>query len=618
MEQVRLADYVFRRLREYGVEHVFMISGGGAMFLNDAIGKTPGLKYVCNHHEQACALAAEGYARASGKLGVLCVTTGPGGTNALTGTISCWLDSVPTLTISGQVKFEASLASCPDIGLRQLGDQEINIIDMARPVTKYAVSVLDPKTIRYHLERAVYLATHGRPGPVWLDIPQNVQSTLIDPDELQPYDEAEDRIDVNLEELEKKVDLVVEKLKASKRPLMIAGWGIRLAGENAVESLKRILDQTGIPVSTTLNACDLVPTDHPNYIGRVGMIGERSGNFALQEADVLLTVGTRNNFRQTGFNRSEFGKNAFKIFVDIDPAELKKPGVVPDLAICCDAAIFLDILERRLYSDKRAEQRAGTCGPDGWRSPDGWSNWRTWCVERRRRYPVVLPEYEKTSNGIHPYYFIKRLTETMPADGVVVKGNATAGQVTFQAETVRQNRSFSNSGCGEMGFDLPASLGAALGTGKTVVCLAGDGSLLMNLQELATLKHYDLPVKVFVLCNNGYFSIRQTQDAFFEKPYVACTPDSGLGMPDFEKLSKAFELSTFVLNRHAEIDDVLAQIFATDGPTVCVVNLTPDYIYAPKTSSQKLPDGRMVSKPLDDLFPFLSPEELESNRYVEK
>jgi acetolactate synthase-1/2/3 large subunit len=506
---------------------------------------------------------------------------------------------VPTLTISGQIKFEASLASCPELGLRQLGDQEINIIDMARPVTKYAVSVLDPLTIRYHLERAVYLATHGRPGPVWIDIPQNVQSTLIDPDELRPYDEAEDRIGTDLAELERNVDLVVEKLHSAKRPLMLAGWGIRLAG--GVETLARILDKTGIPVSTTLNGVDLIPTDHPNYVGRIGMIGERAGNFALQEADVLLTVGTRNNFRQTGFNRSEFGKNAFKIFVDIDPAELKKPGVCPDLAICCDAAIFLDFLERRLYPIEKTN----------------WNDWRNWCRERCKRYPVVLPEYEKCENGVHPYYFVKRLSETMPADGVLIKGNATAGQVAFQAETVRQNRSFSNSGCGEMGFDLPAALGAAIGTDKTVVCLAGDGSLLMNLQELATLKHYRLPVKVFVLCNNGYFSIRQTQDAFFEKPYIACTPDSGLGMPDFEKLAKAFDLPTFVLNRHAEIDTVLAEVFAASGPTVCVVNLTPDYIYAPKTSSQKLPDGRMVSKPLDDMFPFLPLEELVQNRYIE-
>ena len=598
MAQLRLADYVCRRLTEYGIQHVFMISGGGAMFLNDAIGKTPGLKYVCNHHEQACALAAEGYARATGKLGVLCVTTGPGGTNALTGTISCWLDSVPTLTISGQIKFEASLASCPELGLRQLGDQEINIVDMAKPVTKYAVSVIDPKTIRYHLERAIYLATHGRPGPVWLDIPQNVQSALIDPDELHPYSESEDRIDIDSVELERNVDLVIEKLRSAERPLMIAGWGIRLAG--GVESLLRILEKTGIPVSTTFNGLDLIPTDHPNYVGRVGVFGERSGNFALQETDVLLNVGTRNNFRQTGFNREEFGKNAFKIFVDIDPAELKKPGVCPDLPLCCDAAVFLDLLERRLDSIDKTR----------------WNDWRNWCLGRRKRYPVVLPEYEQTTNGVHPYYFIKRLSETMPSDAVIVKGNATASQVGFQAETVRQNRSIPNSGCGEMGYDLPAALGAAVGTGQTIVCLAGDGSLMMNLQELATLKHYRLPVKLFILCNNGYFSIRQTQDAFFEKPYIACTPDSGVGLPDFEKLAKAFELSTVVLNQHAEIDAVLHEVFATTEPTVCVVNLTPDYAFVPKVASQKMPDGRMVSKPLEDMFPFLAPEELESNQFL--
>lgn len=601
MTTIRVADYIFRRLREYDVDHVFMISGGGAMFLNDAVGRTPGLKYSCNHHEQACAIAAESYARASGKPGVLCVTAGPGGTNALTGTVGSWLDSVPTLTISGQVKFETTIASCPGLGLRQLGDQEINIVDIVRPVTKYAVMVTDPKTIRYHLERAIYLATHGRPGPAWLDVPLNVQSSLIDPAELVGYDELQDRIEFDAGELDRKVGEVGERLKRSKKPLIVAGQGIRIAG--AVETLNRILDRTGIPVSTTFNGSDLLPTDHPNYIGRIGTIGERSGNFALQNADLLISIGSRNNFRQTGYNRTGFAENAYKIVVDIDRAELLKPGIRPDLPIWGDAGIFLDKWENALYPTDGA----------------AWRNWLAWCRESRQRYPVVLPEYETVDNGVQPYYFVRRLTEATPPGTTFVAANATANISLFQAGVVKpRQRIIGSSGLGMMGYDLPAAVGAAFGRGGTVVCLAGDGSVMMNLQELATVRHYDLPVKLFVLCNNGYQSIRMTQDNYFEKPYIACTPDSGVAPPDFRKLGEGFAIKSVRLERHEDMQAVFEEVFADKEPVVCSVALTPDYTFAPKTASRKLPDGRVVSNPIDDMFPFLDPEEYAANRFDDR
>ena len=389
-------------------------------------------------------------------------------------------------------------------------------------------------------------------------------------------------------------------MSQSERPLIVAGQGIRLAG--GIESLEYLLGKTGIPVSTSFNGCDLLPTDHPNYVGRIGNFGERSGNFCIKNADFLLTIGTRNNYRQTGFNRSDYARSAYKVVVDIDPAELMKPGISPDLSIESDAAEFLDAFLKKLNNIGVDKER--------------WKKWRDWCTSCRRRYSTVLPEYESADEGVQPYYLIRRLTEKITADTTVVTGNGTAYLVMMQAGVVKfRQRVISNSGCASMGYDIPAAIGAALGGKKEVLCLTGDGSVMMNIQELATLRYLNLPVKLFILCNSGYISIRQTQDTFFGKPHVACGPESGVTFPDFEEVAKSFGLPVFALKNHDGIDAVFHQVMSVKGPAVCVVQLLNDYAFSPRSSSQRLPDGTIASKPLEDMFPFLERSEYRKNFY---
>ncbi|HWR59273.1 MAG TPA: thiamine pyrophosphate-binding protein, partial [Thermodesulfovibrionales bacterium] len=471
---IKVSDYIVKKLVEHGVRHVFMVTGGGAMHLNDSIGRCKDIEYICNHHEQACAIGAEGYARASGKLAVVVVTSGPGGTNTLTGVIGQWLDSVPVLYISGQVKFETTIASCPEIGLRQLGDQEIDIIDIVRPVTKYAAMVTDPVDIRKSLDKAIHIATHDRPGPVWLDIPLDIQGAMVDEDSLPGYNPGEDESIFDREGLRLRVYQTIELLKEAERPVMIAGHGIRIAG--AQELFLDIVGITGIPVVSTFNGFDLIETGHPQFIGRIGTVGDRAGNFALQNADLVLSIGSRNNIRQVSYTWKTYARTAKKIIVDIDPAELRKPTLKPDVAVHGDAKDFLDefILQ---VKEKKLPQ---------------WDRWLEWCVNRKRRYPVVLPEYEDIEELVNPYYFTKVLSGCMADDAVAVAGNGTACVSMFQAGVVKRGqRIFWNSGCASMGYDLPAAIGACFSNDrKTVICLAGDGSLQMNIQELQTIAHH--------------------------------------------------------------------------------------------------------------------------------
>ena len=466
---MRLTDYVMKRLVEHGVNHVFMIPGGGAMHLDDSIGLCKDITFTCNHHEQACAIGAEGYARTSGKLGVVIVTSGPGGTNTLTGVTGQWTDSVPVLYISGQIKYETSIESCRDLGLRQLGDQEINIVDIVRPITKFAAFVKEPKEIKRLLDKAIYIATHGRPGPVWLDIPLNVQGTDIDEKSLMEYDPKEDEAPSNRKKVADQVAQTVELLKKSERPVFLAGHGIRIAG--AQELFLAVVEQLGIPVLSTFNGVDLIATDHPLYIGRIGTLGGRAGNFALQNSDLLISVGSRNNIRQVSYNWQSYARAAKKIVVDIDPAELKKPTLRPDLAICADAKLFLEELRKQTAKIELPHIK----------------KWHAWCLERKNSYPTVLPEYKKPNNPVNLYFFTQTLTELLDKDDIVVAGNGSACVGLFQAGVVKQGqRMLWNSGCATMGYDLPAAIGACLASNKQrVVCFAGDGSMQMNIQELA-------------------------------------------------------------------------------------------------------------------------------------
>jgi acetolactate synthase I/II/III large subunit len=594
---IRVADFIVKYLENYGIKHIFMISGGGAMHLNDAVGRNKNIKYICNHHEQASAIAAEGYARVKNELAVVVVTSGPGGTNTLTGVIGQWLDSVPVLYISGQVKFETTIASCPEINLRQLGDQEINITDIVKPVTKSAVMLTNPEDVKKELEKAIHIATSGRPGPVWIDVPLNVQGALIDEYNLHGWNgkNREEMPKANTEELEKVFNLI----NKSERPVIIAGHGIRIAG--AQTEFLNLIDKLRIPVLTTFNGFDLIPTEHELFIGRIGTLGSRAGNFALQNSDLVVCIGTRNNIRQVSYDWKNYAKNAKKIVVDIDARELDKPTVKSDLTINSDAFNFITTFAKKINKEI---------------IPD-YESWIKWCFFRKNKYPVVIPEYEKCKK-INPYYFVERLTSKLNKDSIAVAGNGTACVTLFQAGVVKEGqRIFWNSGCASMGYDLPAAIGACVGGGKEVVCIAGDGSLMMNLQELQTVIYNKLPIKLFILNNDGYISIKQTQNSFFNGNLVASGKETGVSFPQFINLSKCFGFKTVKITETSEVDDKLEKVLNMKGPVVCEVVLKDDYIFQPKLSSLKTEDGRIISKPLEDLYPFLDKDELNSNMVIE-
>ena len=595
---IKVTDYLAKRLRDYGVTHVFMVTGGGAMHLNDSLGRD--LIYINNHHEQACAIAAEGYSRTANKLSVVNVTTGPGGLNALNGVLGQWTDSVPTLYLSGQVKFETTIGSCPEVvGLRQLGDQEVDIISIVKPITKFAVSITDANDTRYYLEKAIYEATSGRFGPVWLDVPMNIQGALVDESTLRPFFPPAKEDAAGLKEM---VNTVYEKIKNAKRPVILAGHGIRISG--GVEAFEALLGKCNIPVVTTFNGMDVITEDNNNYIGRFGTLGNRAGNFCVQNADVLITIGTRNNIRQVSYNWEFFAREAYKIIVDIDPAELKKPTVKPDMPVCADAKEFITLL-------------AGVMGDS---LSDTHKDWLEWNKVRKHKYPSVLPEYHDVKNGVHPYVFMEMLGNCIPDGGVCVTGDGTACVAPFQAMPVKNKfRIFWNSGCASMGYDLPASVGACVANGhKDVICIAGDGSLQMNIQELQTVIHHRMPVKLVYLNNNGYISIKQTQDGFFGGHRVGSDPASGVSFPDIIKLGEAYGFKTCRITSHENLRDEITQFLNTDGPVICEVMLTEDYKFLPKVSSKRLDDGRMISAPLEDLAPFLDREEFRTNLFIKE
>jgi acetolactate synthase-1/2/3 large subunit len=596
---IRLADYIFSVLADRGVRHIFLVTGGGAMHLNDAIACERRIRYICNHHEQASAIAAEGYARVAGQIGVVNVTAGPGGINALNGVFGAFTDSIPMLVVSGQAKRETCMASYDLPGLRQLGDQEVDIVSMVKPITKYAKLVLDPLRIRYELERALHLATSGRPGPCWLDIPVDVQSTQIEPDQLAGYSADEDPLPYDLTRLPGRCRSIIEQIRKAKRPVLLAGTGVRIAG--ALELLEEVAQQLGIPVVTSWMP-DLIASDNPHFCGRQGTIGTRAGNFTVQNADLVLIVGSRMAIRQVSYNWKSFARHAHKIHVDADPAELNKPTRIADETLCCEAKTFLAALNEQLRETKF--------------DSTAHADWLRWCRERLERYPTVLPPQRTASNGINAYYFIESLFEQLNEDDVVVCGDATACITPFQVAKIKKGQQlFSNSGCASMGYDLPAAIGAAVARGgKRVICLAGDGSMMMNVQELQTIAHNRFPIVIFVLSNGGYLSIRSTQSNFFGN-LIGEGPETGVSFPDMLKLADAHGLPALRLSGEG-FQDQIAEALKHGGPILCEVVLDRAQGFEPKLSSKKLPDGRMVTAPLEDMAPFLEREEFRSNMLV--
>jgi acetolactate synthase-1/2/3 large subunit len=597
---IKVSDYIARTLVEHGVRHVFLVTGGGAMHLDDSLGKCAGLEFICNHHEQASAMAAEGYARASGRLPVVCVTSGPGGINALTGVFGAWTDSVPMLVVSGQVRYDTTVRST-GLPLRQLGDQEFDIVRAAATMTKYAVMVTEPREIGACLGRALHLARSGRPGPCWIDVPHNVQGAMVDEQLLAGYRPEEDRGEQPPPVSAELADEVLRRLAAASRPVVLVGPAVRASG--ALSVLRELIDVLGVPVVTAFNAHDAVPTDHPLYVGRPGTVGDRGGNFAVQNCDLLLVLGCRLNIRQIGYHWTTFARAALKIIVDIDPWELKKPTVKADLPIHADVADFLAAMVRA----------AGAA------APPPKPRWLQWCRVRHQRYPVVLPEYWQRRELVNPYCFVEALGRRLPEGQVIVTANATACIAVFQALPIRENQQlFSNSGSAPMGYDLPAALGACFATGRRpVVCISGDGSIQMNLQELQTIVHHRLPIKIFLLNNRGYHSIRQTQSNFFAPPLVGCDPESGVSFPDMERIAGAYGIPFLRCARHDDLDASVARALSGDGPFLCEVMLTIDQPFAPRSSSRRLADGRMVSQPLEDLHPFLDRREFLDNMLID-
>ncbi len=616
--KVRVADYIASRCVEAGAKHVFLVTGGGAMHLNDAFGRNKALEPVCFHHEQAAAMAAESYYRLTNRLAVLNVTTGPGGINALNGVYGAYVDSLGMLVISGQVKRETYLRNYP-IALRQLGDQEVDIVSMARPVVKYATVLQDPQMARQVMDKAIYLANHGRPGPVWVDVPVDVQGALIDPDGLAPYTEGNAGllIDPDVSEntllelsearsssLDAQINEIIKRLLKSERPVVFAGMGPRISGMH--KEFLEILDMLRVPVVTGWNAHDVLTNDSPYYAGRPGTVGDRAGNFTVQNADFLLVLGSRLNVRQVSYNWKSFASNAWKVMVDVDQAELDKPTLNIDLKICANLKEFIPALKNALNT---------------YEAPRMHSEYLEWCGDRVRRYPTVLPEYYAKQEPINLYVWMKDLFDRLGKDDVVITGNGSACVVSFQAAELKMGqRLYTNSGNASMGYDLPAAIGASIALGrKKVICLAGDGSLMMNLQELQTVVGYHLPIKVVVLNNNGYHSIRQTQEAYFSDNMFGIGPDDGVTLPNFVELAKAFNIpSAGVRNMDEWGSSSVQELLNNDQCALVEIFVDQDLPFSPKLASRKLPDGTMVSPSLEDMAPFLSREELAENLFLQK
>ena len=610
---MRLADYVAERCAEAGARHVFLVTGGGAMHLNDALGRHKQLTPVCFHHEQAAAIAAESYYRINNQLCVLNVTTGPGGINALNGVFGAYVDSCGMLVVSGQVKNETYLRNY-SIPMRQLGDQEVDIVSMAKPVVKYAVTLHDPKLIKEVMDKAIFLATHGRPGPVWVDIPVDIQSTQIDPDSLTGWDKnlttlaldpavtENTRLELHtlgIDQYERDIPAIIDRLYQAKRPVIYAGTGVRLSGMH--DEFLELVERLGVPVVSSFNAYDVLTNDHPQYCGHPGMVGDRAGNFTVQNADFVLILGSRLNIRMISYNYKNLAKNAYKVMVDIDRAELDKPTLNIDLKVHCNLNNFIaEFLEKTTVYVR----------------PETHTEYLNWCRERVAKYDPVLPTYEHKIDSVNPYLFFDNFFDKLDNTDIVVSGNGSASVISGQAGKLKAGQRFySNSGNASMGYDLPAAIGASVAAGgNKVYCIAGDGSIMMNLQELQTVVGYRLPIKIIIVNNNGYHSIKQTQQAYFSDNVFGTNPKDGVTLPDFVALGVALGIMSHrVDTMDAWNSDMVQMLLKNNEPAIIEVVVDPDQMFAPKLAARKLEDGSMLAPSLEYMSPFLPDAEMEQN-----
>jgi len=596
---MKLSDYVMQFIAHQGIEHIFYLPGGGAMHLVDSLGKLKDVESVCCLHEQAVAIAAQSYAMHTNHLGVGLVTTGPGGTNAITGVCAAWIDSVPCLFVSGQVKRSDMMTGK---GLRQLGIQEVDIVAMVHSITKYALTVKEPTSIRYHLEKAIYLAKKGRPGPVWIDIPLDVQGTIIDETALEGFNTAEikqKKPDASI--TKKAVGKIIGYLNKSERPIIIAGDGIKIS--NSKDLFLKIINHLDVPVIPTWKAMDMLHEEHGLYAGRCGILGERSANFAVQNSDLLLCIGSKMDFTQTGFDTKSFARAAKKIVIDIDKNEIKKLDFKVDLKIIADAGLVLKEIADQLNNLKVKDRSA----------------WKDKIKQWRKKYPIVLEEYYTKSGLVNPYMLIDVLSREATSDDVINPCCAgTAAEYNFQAFKIKENQKFiTNHGLGPMGFELPASIGACLANHrKRTICVAGDGGFQLNIQELETLRRLNLPVKIFIMNNNGYSSIRTMQETHFGGHHVGNDPSSGLTLPDIIRVAEAYRIKAIRIYDVSELQAKIKETLEFPGPVVCDVMVIPGFKVSPKVAAQRREDGTMVSKPLEDQWPFLDRKELASNMMI--
>ena len=596
---IKVSDFIFQHLVEkYGIKHCFMVTGGGAMHLNDSIGHTKGLKYICNHHEQASAIAGEGYYRACGQLSVTCVTTGPGGTNAITGVLGQYLDSIPGLYISGQIKTSTYKHSYPQLNLRQLGDQEADIVSMVTPITKYAKTIYDPLNIKYELDKAISIAFDGRPGPVWLDIPLDVQGAMVDETQFREYNPDEERIDpVNHILVNEQLQQLIDRIKVAKSPVIYVGNGVRLAKRE--KEFIKLVEHLNIPVVTAISGSDIIWYDHPLCYGKPGICGDRIGNIMVQNSDLLIVMGTRLSIRQVSYAYDLLAPKAFKVMVDIDIAEMQKPTLNIDMPIHVTLSEFIDKMLMSLEGEKELPK---------------FEKWIEWGRNIESKIPTLFDDNPDCEGYANSYKFVDELFKQLHDGDVVVTGNGTAYTCTYQAMKVKKGvRVFANQGCAAMGYGLPAAIGACVSNEKgRTICVTGDGSIQMNIQELQTIVTNKIPLKIFVLENESYLAIKTTQKSFFKGNFTGSNPASGVTCPDMMRIATAYGIPFVRVSCNNKLESTINEVLSANSPMICEIKMHPEQTLFPKSASfMDKKTGKMSSAPLEKMAPFMS-EELQA------